>query len=525
MKNYFFLILLLPILAIAQDSKTFTRDKEFYIRGNTKVIGNNILSKDATKPFDEDDRVNDEFKMQYVDIDNDESTYSSSSAYLDIDDDATIVYAGLYWTATYYGEKGVKKFKDNRTFYKKKEERAHDFQDVKFALPQGGYENVRGSLIFDGEQSRNKMLSSRSPYACVADVTALVKSQDKKTGMYTVANVSATEGLILGGSSAGWMLYVVYEQETEPLQYITTYHGFEFINKQPVEVEFGNFKSDEKGEVRTAVTVGALEGDVTLARDQIGIYNPKEDAFITLDNRVRASDNFFNSTITINDTIFTKRNPASRNTLGFDIAKLNIPNTENAVIANSSSGVKMQFKTRSDRYFLFFTAFQTTISEAFFSSLGAKENETEVEPSVEEDIAIAVKAKENTPITIDVLNRVDENTEEAEEKEEVDKPSSPFIKDPEVTRILEKPSVSIPEIGKGFYIVTNVFSTLENAEKWSTTLTERGFTPQTMLRPDNGLFYVFLNSGTDLPALYEELKQVRLEKDLDKAWMLKINME
>ncbi len=520
MKYILFLLLSMPVFVVAQDSKTFSRDKEFYIRGNSKVIGNNSLSKDSKKAFDDDDRVNDEFKMEYVDIDADASTYSSSAAYLDIDGESKIVYAALYWTATYDGEEGVKKFKDKRTFFKKKKERAHDFQEVKLKLPQGEYLDVRGALIYDGASARNKMMLARSPYACVADVTELVADQKLKSGMYTVANVSGTQGYILGGSSGGWLLYIVYENETEPLQYITTYHGFEFVNKKPVEIEFGNFRSDEKGEVKTAVTVGALEGDITLSRDQIGIYNPKEEAFITLDNRVRASNNFFNSTITLNDTVFTKRNPASKNTLGFDIAKLNIPNEENAVIANSASGVKMQFKTRSDRYFLFFTAFQTTISEAFFNSLGAKETKTENGPKAKK-VTKEVSAEQNTPIIIDVLNSVKKEIAVTEEKTA----SKPFIKDPEATRILEKPSISIPEIEKGFYIVTNVFSTLENAERWSKTLTDRGFIPQTMLRPDNGLFYVFLNNGTDLPALYEELKELRTEKDLEKSWMLKINME
>jgi hypothetical protein len=114
------------------------------------------------------------------------------------------------------------------------------------------------------------------------------------------------------------------------------------------------------------VTMGALEGDTALSRDQVGIYNPKDSTYTRLDNKVRASDNFFNSTITLNDTIFKQRIPNSDNTLGFDIAKIKIPNEQNAIIANNATGVKMQYKTRSDRFFLFFTAFQTTISEEFY---------------------------------------------------------------------------------------------------------------------------------------------------------------
>jgi len=87
---------MLPIIATAQDSKTFTRDKEFYIRGNTAVVGNNILSKDSEKPFNDLEKINDEFKMRYVDIDDDQSTWSSSSAHIALREGAKVVYAGLY---------------------------------------------------------------------------------------------------------------------------------------------------------------------------------------------------------------------------------------------------------------------------------------------------------------------------------------------------------------------------------------------------------------------------------------------
>jgi hypothetical protein len=76
MKKLLSFLCMLPIIATAQDSKTFTRDKEFYIRGNTAVVGNNILSKDSEKPFNDLEKINDEFKMRYVDIDDDQSTWS-----------------------------------------------------------------------------------------------------------------------------------------------------------------------------------------------------------------------------------------------------------------------------------------------------------------------------------------------------------------------------------------------------------------------------------------------------------------
>jgi hypothetical protein len=116
------------------------------------------------------------------------------------------------------------------------------------------------------------------------------------------------------------------EDEWSQVEEEIAFNGLEFVNKKAVEIDFGNFQSSENGELETAVTIGALEGDGNLGREEISIFDPQTKIFVTLDNEVRASSNFFNSTITINDKRFTKRVPSSLNTLGFDLAKIKIPN-------------------------------------------------------------------------------------------------------------------------------------------------------------------------------------------------------
>tara|TARA_R110002012_G_scaffold6531_3_gene30774 strand:+ start:1795 stop:3360 length:1566 start_codon:yes stop_codon:yes gene_type:complete len=513
MKKLLSFLCMLPIIATAQDSKTFTRDKEFYIRGNTAVVGNNILSKDSEKPFNDLEKINDEFKMRYVDIDNDQSTWSSSSAHLSLREGVKVVYAGLYWSGTYHGERSGKRLKDGQVYHKKLDDRAHDIRAVKLKLPGGTYENIQGSLIYDGEDATHNSISSRAPYACMADVTALV--QGDINGQVTVANVSATQGEIIGGSSAGWLLYVVYEDETQPLQYVTTFHGFEFVNKKAIEVDFGNFQSSEKGELETAITIGALEGDGTLGRDEIGIFDPKTKVFVTLDNSVRASSNFFNSTITINDKRATNRIPNSLNTLGFDLAKIKIPTAQNAIIANSTGGVKMRFKTRSDRFFLFFTAFQTTISERYYK----EKNNNATSVASTEQVVTAQPSKKvitNQQVAIAVPPAPDEP-----------KPAyvAPEVVNKELASLLEKPSLKVENIGAGYYVVTNVFSNATNAENWMDVLTDKGFEPQMFFRPDNNYFYVFVDAGMNAAALYKKLEEVRTMPDLKESWMLKINLD
>ena len=100
--NYLGLFLLLSGICVAQDRAPFTKGKEFYLKGSATVIGNSILGKKESKAFNNLAKVNDEFKMRYIDIDNDSKTWSSSSAYFSIPEESTIVYASLHWTCLLY---------------------------------------------------------------------------------------------------------------------------------------------------------------------------------------------------------------------------------------------------------------------------------------------------------------------------------------------------------------------------------------------------------------------------------------
>lgn len=506
-------------IATAQNKKDFTRINEFYIHGNTQVIGNNILSNHKSKPIDATDEINDEIKMRYVDVDNDASTFNSSSANLTIPKNASIKYAALYWVATYPTEKGVKRIKGNRYVYEKNGDPTKDIQEIKLQTPGGQYIPIRGELVFDGKHGTVTGITSSRPYTCYKDITSILKENQTTNGTYTVANIAASQGYISGGSSAGWMIYIVYENEEEPLQYITTYNGFERTDRKGLEIDFGNFKTSEKKEIQTAVTISALEGDSTLKKDQIGIYHPEEGKFITLDNAVRASDNFFNSSITINNSYYTDRSPNSKNTLGFDIAKISIPKEINTSISNQASGVKMQFKTRSDRYYLFFVAFQTTLNESFYQDITSTIKKEEALP----------ETIETTPIKV-VEEKVKEEVQEQKQEVLIETPPEENIKtssaiDETLVKIIDKKPTKVPNVLRGYYIISNVFSSKANAEKWANKLKAKNIQSNTFLRPENNFYYVSIGNNEDPVLLYEVLKRMRKDKDLKDAWILKINIQ
>jgi len=523
--KFYWIFLLGSAMCFGQDRAEFIRGKEFYIQGNAAVIGNSILGKSASKSFDNPKKSNDAYKMRYIDIDGDPETWSSSSAYFSIPEDAQLVYATLYWSATYNGESSGLRLKNHRPVYKKLENRQHNAQTIKIKPPNGVYKDVSGTLIYDGKNAKDGTVKSRAPYAYQADVTEYLQGYNK--GDVTVANVAATQGKMNGGSSAGWLLYLIYEDASQPYQYITTYYGLESIKNRIVEIDFGNFNSSHNGEQSTYITVAALEGDSSLGKDQIKIFNPESELFQPFGNSVRPIDNFFNSSITLENEEVLSRKPSSTNTLGFDIAQVKMDDALNTVLANSPQGVKMQFSTRGDHYFLFFTAFQTTISESLYTertTLLAQETEIETE----EKTPVTPAAERSLPKETVATTPVPVVVEKIQEPERVSRPSVTTNPNPSYNRTLTKiansRSVQVPNVRSGFYIISNVFSNPKNAQKWEDRLRSKGFASYTFFRPENNFHYVSLGNNIDPLIMYELLQRVRTDRDLKKSWIFKVNM-
>ena len=106
--------------------------------------------------------------------------------------------------------------------------------DVKFKGPTGGYNDVTGTIIYDADGTAT---GDSFPYSCYADVTSIVTGFANDLGTYTVANVSSAVGETSTfdpyngtGYSAGWSLFVVYEDPTMPGKSITSFDGFSAIS-------------------------------------------------------------------------------------------------------------------------------------------------------------------------------------------------------------------------------------------------------------------------------------------------------
>ncbi len=344
------LLLLMSIQLFSQNLVPFSPRYDQAIKGDILLIGNSNVGLHVTNPYNgtgTNDAIN---AAVYVDIDGDATTFNSSSADLDVPDDVTcyqIVYAGLYWSAVVNG--------------------AEPISDIKFKVPGGAYTDITGTQVYYQNASSN---NNSNTYAYYHDVTTMLTALVNPEGTYAVANISTLIGPKPNseGLSAGWSLFVVYEDPLLPSKYITSFDGFTKITGWISETfPVSGFTTIPTGPVRAKFAFNTIEGDRAYTGDYLRLNGSTIDATNNAGTVIRQGNNFFNSTTSIIDPVtntpelFTARNPNGSNTLGFDSGIINIPNPGNTLIPNGATSATISLGSSLDIYYYYFSAFAIEI--------------------------------------------------------------------------------------------------------------------------------------------------------------------
>ncbi len=411
----------------------------FNIRGELKMIGNNIISpnvllngttRDPNDPFDQPSIENGSFReYAYIDIDGfvDENgdgvddTFSSSSA---VFERATtcgqIVYAGLYWSATYYDdtqvyfdhpdEGNVRDRDDYDPIYDRTTlgpDTRPPFNTIKIRPPGAttytdilpadvriiydGYPGSVNNPNFGPNDTRPGVTANPSwpnienavvdmPYHCYADVTSILQGVANPDGEYFIANQRSSIGRISDTNSAssndiagGWVLVVIYEDQSLPFKYINSNNGVAAVSGSTGDVDFtysGFTTVDPPLPVNARYGIGTYEGDQGIRGDRLRVEIPFGSN--NFNNNLSANnagegnnlaDNFFDSTITVDGANYLQREPDSENCLGFDvdIFDLQRDDTTNPIIANNQTAVNFRLISTGDKYQVFVNTFEVEI--------------------------------------------------------------------------------------------------------------------------------------------------------------------
>lgn len=361
-KNLFLLLFMSVSWCHAQMAIPFKERYKVNVKGDMAIIANSILNRIDKKnspndPYNDqsiDAITNDEIDMEYIDIDDDNQTFSSSSAALFQKEEASkkIIYAGIYWSATYKYESGYKKGEDKFVAFDKTRE---SFEEILVKFPdQKEYKTIKGEIIFDG--LKDKKFKDAAPYAVYADITQHVQELGNPFGFYTVANVRATQGTLIGGSAAGWTMIFVFEDLSMSEKFIVSNDGFAGASSESVDVVFKGFKTLPEGNVHVKLAGAALEGDFKVDGDLFMFGSTKNKDFTNVKTITRRYSNFFDSSITIEDEQFRYRIPDSKNTLGYDSFLTTLSNYNNRFVGNNLDEATVRFKSSGDVFYLFFSA-------------------------------------------------------------------------------------------------------------------------------------------------------------------------
>jgi uncharacterized repeat protein (TIGR01451 family) len=233
-------------------------------------------AKAATR---ENNRVNDNFFMQWADVDNDPGTFNSSSAKVELPAHATVEFARLNWA----GNTGV--FAD--TTVKMCQSRESETPAI---LPEGTPSKQKVRLV--GKKTvdlapQHYMVDppgtfrgSGQYYSAYADVTEAIAG-----GPITVGNVWAPKGF---GCMGGWSLTVVYSEPAAKKRQVLVYGGHIRQNNGDAKTtaHVDGFRA-AASEVHVGLT--AYEGDWGIGGDQFDA-SPGDNFFVSqADGRLEPS--------------------------------------------------------------------------------------------------------------------------------------------------------------------------------------------------------------------------------------------
>ncbi len=262
------------------------------IVGDYKIAGNTVLClTELTDGYggtchgdtDYQDITSNMHVTKYLDIDNDNSTWNSTSSYIMIPDSYNsstgVLWAGLFWQGR------ISVDKEHPIHYGAENGSTYDLievgegtnididefditttgaTDIKLDINGYGYNDVKANTFHVYESSNGQT------YAAFSNVTSLfsggVISPGKNT--FTVANLTTMEGREDSpGAFGGWSLVVIYAEDYKngTPKNISIYNGFISISdNDPIKIS--GFRLPKTGKIAAQLSVFSGEGEYKYGR-------------------------------------------------------------------------------------------------------------------------------------------------------------------------------------------------------------------------------------------------------------------
>ncbi len=266
--------------------------------------------------------------FDYVDTDNNSSTFQSSSDSLTLPNCSEITWAGLYWSA---------RINTNTTNYT-------DRNKVKLKTNNGAYQQLTADQILDVATIPGNANFSMPGYYCFKDVTGILQAAGTNARVTIADIVSQTGSNNLFGA---WTIFVVYKNTLLSMRNLTVFDGMAFVsNGNTLDIPISGFNTPSLGPVSFQLGIMAHEGDRNITGDRLQFNG--NGAFIDVPDALRNANDFFNSTSTLNGVLSPFRLPSYNNNLGFDSGIFNPNNGTLNYLSNAASSATIRVVTSQD---------------------------------------------------------------------------------------------------------------------------------------------------------------------------------
>lgn len=334
------------------------------IVGSYKLAGNTVLClTDKTGVYGGECHGKTDYKLEtsnrkmsaYIDIDGDNSTWNSTSSYIELPNNYDrlggqgIVWAGLFWQGRVSSDTNpnggypLRHGEERGTGYtlidtgKGKTYGNFNIEniganDIKLKIDGGTYSDVKASTLYYVNHRVG------TTYAAFSDVTSLLQAENISHGKhtFTVANLTASEGRQASpGIFGGWALVVIYLED--PLngspQNISIYNGFDSITKYNDPLSISGFRLPSSGNsVKANLSLFSGEGEYRYGRtetsnnkDTIQISNNLTSNYTDM-NGSSSPLNIFDAVLdgVLRDDIPGHSNNLEKNSNGIDVDNFNV---------------------------------------------------------------------------------------------------------------------------------------------------------------------------------------------------------
>jgi uncharacterized repeat protein (TIGR01451 family) len=271
-------------------------------------------------------------------------TFSSSSANLTLPSCSQILFAGLYWGAAtndiIYGT-------SNMAWIQKED-------SIKLKVPGAADYTIVTSTQTDYHDQLMVFGRRGTGYRCFANITSLLDGTNPN-GTYWIADMLGPHGMQNG--SGGWTIVIAYGNPSLKPRNLTVFDGSAVMSggDPPLIIGVGGFLTPPGGPVSCELGAIVYDGD-RVSADEFSFKQDSNRLVGTYTNLTpNATSNLndmWNSTISYKGANVTTRNPAHRNTLGYDADIIDVPNGGNSVLGNNRTSASVRFSSTYENYFI-----------------------------------------------------------------------------------------------------------------------------------------------------------------------------